>query len=91
MNTDFRFIKIGNEREVDMIHFMVVGRRGHFMGMANEFKQALSFSKSAFYPQDIYSNKLGVDVFNKYDAKIQKNPKKISEYIHRFLSNPDNW
>lgn len=74
-----------------MIHFMVVGRRGHVLGVANEVKQALSFSKSAFYPQDLYSNKLGVNFFNRYESVIQQNPTRISEYMQWFLTNPDNW
>jgi len=50
-NMDYRYVRIGNGREVDMIHFMVVGRRGHLLGIANEVKQAFSLSKSAFYPR----------------------------------------
>ena len=91
INKQFRFVKIGNGREVDMIHFMVVGRRGSLLGYANEIKQALSFSSSAFYPQDLYSNKLGINFFNRYGTSIQQNPTKISEYIDWYLSNPDNW
>jgi hypothetical protein len=70
---------------------MVVGRRGYMLGYVNEIKQALSFSSSAFYPQDLYSNKLGINFFDRYGRSIQQNPTKISEYINWYLSNPDNW
>jgi hypothetical protein len=91
INKKYRFVSIGNGREVDMIHFMVVGRRGYMLGYVNEIKQALSFSSSAFYPQDLYSNKLGINFFDRYGRSIQQNPTKISEYINWYLSNPDNW
>ncbi len=91
INKKFRFVSIGNGREVDMIHFMVVGRRGYLLGYANEIKQALSFSSSAFYPHDLYSNKLGINFFDRYGPSIQQNPTKISEYINWYLSNPENW
>jgi hypothetical protein len=61
------------------------------MGAAKETQQFLSgSSKSAFYPQDIYSNYLGTQFFNTYQDLINVDPNRISEYIYWFLSNPDN-
>jgi hypothetical protein len=77
----FRFLSLVNGKEVDMIHFMVVRRRGYWMGISNEFKQLLTFSSSAFYPQDLYSNQLGLTFFFYYDSAILKHPIRIAEYI----------
>jgi hypothetical protein len=73
-----------------MTHFLVVGPRGHFMGIVNEVKQLFSHPISAFYPQDLYSNTLGVNFFKSYGHLIQQNPNNISTYIYLFLSNPSN-
>lgn len=82
------YVKLENGREIDMIHFMVVGRRGHFMGTVNEISQI--GTKSFFYPQDLYSNRLGVNFFKSYGALINQNPSMISTYMYWFLSNPIN-
>jgi hypothetical protein len=86
----YRFVNISNGRQVDMTHFLVVGPRGHFMGIGNEVKQIFSHPESAFYPQDLYSNRLGVNFFNSYGPLLQQNPNNISTYIYWFLSNPSN-
>ncbi len=86
----YRFINLRNGRQVDVTHFLVVGTRGILIGTANEIKQLISSPQSAFYPQDLYSNKLGVIFFNSYGALIKQNPNKISLYIYWFLSNPMN-
>ncbi len=85
----------GSGREVDMIHFLVVGKKGVLMGAANEFQQWVqgvfgngSAMKSAFHPQDLYSNRLGVEFFQRYNDLIEQNPTKISEYIGQFLNDP---
>jgi hypothetical protein len=85
-----RFVKLANGKEVDMIHFMVVGRSGHLLGIANEIQQAFRLKSSAFNPQDLYSNKLGVNFFDRYSPLIQQNPSRTSEYIYWYLSNPNN-
>ncbi len=82
------FVQLGNGREADMTHFMVVGRRGYTMGFINELTQI--GTKSFFYPQDLYSNKLGINFFNTYSPLIQQKPNRISEYIYWYLSNPTN-
>jgi hypothetical protein len=82
------FVLINTGDEVDMTHFMVVGRRGETMGVINELTQI--GTKSFFYGQDLYSNKLGIEFFKRYDESIKKNPYQITEYIYWFLSNPDN-
>jgi hypothetical protein len=82
------FVKLGNGREVDITHFMVVGRRGHLMGIANEITQI--GTNSFFYQQDLYSNRLGVNFFNSYGSLINQNPSMISTYMYWFLSNPSN-
>ncbi len=82
------FVLLNNGDEVDMTHFMVVGRRGEFMGVINEITQI--GTSSFFYGQDLYSNKLGVNFFTRYDEVIKQNPIRISEYIYWFLSNPEN-
>ena len=88
----FRFVKIGNGREIDMIHFFVVGRRGHIMGMFNEIQQLINLNwDSAFYPQDFYSNHLGVKFFEQYSNEIKLAPFLISYFIKIFLNNPNNW
>ncbi len=90
MNREFRFVTLSNGSEVDMIHFMVVGRRGMLMGLGNEILQGLKNSHSAFDPQDFYSNQLGIKFFKSYNKLISKNPTKIADYIYEFLSNADN-
>jgi|GEM_PF-4800488 len=81
-----RFVMLPNGKEVDMIHFMVVGRAGHVLGFANEVQQAIQFSNSAFNPQDLYSNKLGINFFRSYAPLIKQNPTQISNYIHQYLN-----
>ena len=88
IEADYRFINLINGKQVDMTHFLVVGPRGNLLGLCNEVKQVFSSPKSAFYSQDIYSNKLGVNFFNKYSELLKKNPNNISIYIYQFLSNP---
>jgi hypothetical protein len=90
IESPYQFVNLSNGRQVDMIHFLVVGPRGHFMGIINEIKQIFTSPVSAFYPQDIYSNILGVNFFNSYGPLLQQNPDKISTYIYWFLSNPSN-
>jgi hypothetical protein len=82
------FVTLNTGDEIDMIHFMVVGRRGLLMGAINEFSQL--GTKSHQYPQDTYSNKLGVNFFNKYSTQLNNNPAKISKYIGWYLTNPKN-
>jgi hypothetical protein len=89
-NKGTRFVKLSNGKEVDMIHFMVVGRSGHLLGIANEIQQAFRLKSSAFNPQDLYSNILGVNFFDRYSPLIQQNPTRTSEYIYWYLSNPLN-
>jgi hypothetical protein len=84
-----RFVMLANGKEVDMIHFMVVGRAGHVLGFANEVQQAFQFSKSAFNPQDLYSNQLGVNFFRAYGTQINQNPTQISNYIYQYFNNPN--
>ena len=84
-----RFVMLENGKEVDMIHFMVVGRAGHTLGYANELQQFVRGKASGFNPQDLYSNKLGVDFFESYGSQINQNPTQISNYISEYLTNPD--
>jgi hypothetical protein len=95
--TGFNFIydPLNPGVQIDMIHFMVVGKKGVMMGAANELQQWIqgvfgnkSALKSAFHPQDLYSNRLGVEFFNKYGALIDQTPTKISKYIGEFLNDP---
>lgn len=88
MNNGGGFVTLPNKREADMVHFFVVGRAGEFKGTMNEIKQMFSAPKSAFYPQDLYSNKLGVNFFKSYASLLMRNPKMISQYIFNYLSNP---
>jgi hypothetical protein len=67
---------------------MVVGRAGHALGLANEIQQLFRGKSSAFNPQDLYSNYLGVKFFDQYGTQIQQNPTNISNYIFNFLSDP---
>lgn len=85
-----QFITLPNGSELDMVHFMVVGRRGKFLGYMNETKQIFTSYQSAFYSQDLYSNRLGVNFFERYGDSIDKNPQDISDYIYEFLSDPAN-
>jgi hypothetical protein len=87
-NRNTRFVMLGNGKEVDMIHFMVVGRAGHALGFANELQQGVRLKSSAFNPQDIYSNILGVKFFNAYGSQISKNPTQISNYINQYFNSP---
>ena len=84
-----RFVMLSNGKEVDMIHFMVVGRAGHILGIGNEFQQFVRGKASGFNPQDLYSNKLGVNFFNNYHLKIDQSPSQISNYIFQYLTNPN--
>jgi hypothetical protein len=81
-------IILDNGKKVDMKHFMVVGRKGHVMGIVNELSQI--GTPSFFSSEDLYSNKLGINFFENYGALIEKNPTKISTYIYWFLSDPEN-
>lgn len=55
----------------------------------NEVKQTIIGNfKSAFNPQDIYSNILGINFFNSYGGLIKINPTQISNYIYKFLTDP---
>ena len=87
-NPNTRFVMLANGKEVDMIHFMVVGRAGHELGFANEFHQLIRGKASAFNPQDLYSNRLGVYFFRAYGAQLHQNPTQISNYIRQYLTNP---
>jgi hypothetical protein len=60
------------------------------MGTLNEIKQLLDAPKSAFYPQDLYSNRMGVKFFHQYNEQIKRNPQKIADYIYEFFTNPLN-
>ncbi len=90
-NTDegFRFVRLKNGKEVDIIHFFVVGRRGHLLGTINEAQQVFRNYNSAFYPQDIYSNELGIQFFRAFNNQIKQNPEKISEYIGIYFNGFD--
>lgn len=90
INKDYRFVTLNNGEELDMIHFFVVGQRGHILGMINKTKQLYSSTQSAFYSQDFYSNRLGVNFFALYRDSIKKNPGQISIYVNSFLSKPAN-
>lgn len=86
-NKKLRFITLQNGREVDMTHFLVVGQKGGVLGLGNELQQLARGKKSAFYPQDLYSNKLGIEFFSGYSDLIKQNPNMISDYIYEFLKN----
>jgi len=84
-----------NDKQIDMIHFLVVGKKGVMMGAVNELKQLIQgvlgdkhAMNSAFHPQDLYSNRLGVEFFQKYQELIEQNPTKLANYIEQFLKNP---
>lgn len=81
-----RFVLLPNRKEVDMIHFMVVGQRGHLLGLVNEMQQKVRFKSSAFNPQDLYSNIIGVDFFRTYNSLIVNNPTQISDYIYQYFN-----
>jgi hypothetical protein len=75
---DFIYDPLNPGVQIDMIHFMVVGKKGVAMGAANELQQWFqglfgnkSAKNSAFHPQDLYSNRLGVEFFNKYGILIE--------------------
>jgi len=89
-NGPYSFVDLSNGKQVDMVHFLVVGRLGHLMGTLNEIKQTFDAPKSAFYPQDLYSNRMGVKFFTEYGDKIGQNPTMIADYIYEFLTNPLN-
>ncbi|WP_026776313.1 RHS repeat-associated core domain-containing protein [Polaribacter sp. Hel_I_88] len=83
---NYRFVQLKNGKQVDMIHFFVVGRRGHLLGFAKEIQQFVMGSKSAFNPQDVYSNELGIQFFKSFDDLLKDNPDKISEYISIYFN-----
>lgn len=90
-NTDMvdertRFVRLRNGKEVDMVHFMVVGRLGIPLGYVNEIQQFARGKSTGFNPQDLYSNRLGVQFFDQYARKIQYQPHKISDFIYEFLN-----
>jgi hypothetical protein len=85
VNPKTRFVQLRNGKEVDMVHFMVVGRLGIPMGYINEIQQYARGKDSGFNPQDLYSNRLGVQFFEKYAKKIKNQPHKIADFIYEFL------
>jgi len=87
-NPNTRFVMLANGNEVDMIHFMVVGRAGHALGFANELQQFARGKASGFNPQDLYSNRLGVNFFRSYGSQINQNPGQISNYIYQYFNSP---
>jgi hypothetical protein len=86
---EFQFVvdPLNPENEIDMIHFLVVGQLGLIYGYLNELQQY--GSKSAFYPQDLRSNSLGIKFYNNYWEKIRTNPTEIVNYIQEFLTNKE--
>lgn len=79
-----------------MIHFLVVGEKGEWMGIGNEIKQTIqgifgdeNAWKSAFFEQDLYSNNLGARFFNIYSDQIALNPTCLARYIQDFLLSKD--
>jgi hypothetical protein len=86
----YDFIDLSNGKQVDMVHFLAVGRRGHLAGTAMEIYQLVRNPKSSFHAQDLYSNRLGSNFFRQYADKLAISPNRIADYIYEFLSNPNN-
>lgn len=51
---------------IDMRHFIKVGQRGELFGDYGEFSQRNEWPNSAYHPQDLFSNKLGVKFFSEH-------------------------
>ncbi len=67
---------------IDMRHFLVVGEKGEVFGLAVEIIQGLGGDrKSAFDPQDFYSNALGAEFFRTYDPK-----KPLADQLRAFFN-----
>jgi RHS repeat-associated protein len=77
---------------IDMKHFFVVGQSsGEFMGYLNEVQQDFfgifnGANPSAWNPQDLYSNALGVSFFEKYHFQLNSNPRSMVHYMQEFLN-----
>jgi hypothetical protein len=63
---------------------------GNITGYGNEIKQLKDqFFQSAFDKVDLYSNAKGIEFFDEYQSKINKNPDRIVEYIYEFTGKSD--
>lgn len=86
-NPKARFVRLANGKEVDMIHFMVVGRLGYTLGYMNETQQWIRRKESGFNKYDLYSNKLGIEFFQQYGDILEVKPEMVSFYIYQYLEN----
>ncbi|MDP3089954.1 MAG: RHS repeat-associated core domain-containing protein [Nitrospira sp.] len=74
---DFRYVRdpAGPNAIIDMRHFLVIGQQGETVGLGVEIVQALGGDiKSAFDPQDFFSNALGKQFFNTHDPSKPLGP-----------------
>lgn len=102
----YSFVKVninGTMQEVDMVHFMVVGKLNQQFGLIKEATQLIdgifgnsAAMKSAFYGQDLFSNAMGERFFFHYGPSINANPSNFSNYINEFFNSeiyklPKRW
>jgi hypothetical protein len=69
---------------IDLRHFLVVGPRRPGFGTAIELVQLIGDPRSAFHPQDLFSNRLGHEFFGSSFLDPSR-PNEIASQIGAFL------